>query len=77
MKAAKKPVSASMPISPNDEYPCTANVPPAASVKNPTIATVPPIIANVPAPMEISAINRTISLRKWTAACGTPANARR
>ena len=25
--------------------------------------TVPPIIANVPAPIEISAINRTISLR--------------
>lgn len=76
MNAAKNPVSASIPISPSDEYPCTANVPPAASVKNPTIATVPPIIASVPAPIEISAINRTISLRKCTAACGIPANAR-
>ena len=51
-------------------------MPPAAKVKNPTITTVPPIIANVPAPIEISAISRMISLRKCTAACGTPAIAR-
>ena len=39
------------------------------------MTTVPPIIANVPAPMEISAISRMISRRKCTAACGTPASA--
>ena len=40
------------------------------------MTTVPPIIASVPAPIEISAINRTISLRKCNVACGTPATAR-
>ena len=40
------------------------------------MTTVPPIIANVPAPMEISAISRMISRRKCTVACGTPASAR-
>src|SRR5262245_13438881 len=39
------------------------------------MTTVPPIIANVPAPIEISAISRLISRRKWTAACGTPPRA--
>jgi len=34
-----------------------------ANVRKPTITTVPPIIANVPAPMLISAISRMISLR--------------
>ncbi len=77
MNAARNPVSASIPILPSELYPCTANVPPAASVKkNPTITTVPPIIANVPAPMLISAINRMISFRKCNAACGVPAIAR-
>ena len=63
MKAAKNPVSASMPMLPSDEYPCTASVPPAARVRKPTMATVPPIMANVPAPMLISAISRMTSLR--------------
>ncbi len=76
MNAARNPVSASMPMLPSELYPWIANVPPAASVRKPTITTVPPIIASVPAPIEISAINRMISLRKCTAACGTPASDR-
>ena len=72
MNAAKNPVNASMPILPSELYPWTASVPPAARVKNPTIATVPPIIAKVPVPMLISATSRMTSLRKWTAAYGTP-----
>ncbi len=32
MKAARNPVRASMPMLPNEEWPCTAEVPPAASV---------------------------------------------
>jgi hypothetical protein len=64
MKAAKNPVSASMPMSPRELYPWTASVPPAARVRKPTMTTVPPIIAKVPAPIEISAISRTISRRK-------------
>ncbi len=47
-------------------------MPPVANVRNPTITSVPPIMANTPAPMEISAISRTISLRKCTAACNVP-----
>ena len=63
MNAARNPVSASMPIFPSELYPCTASVPPAASVRNPTMTTVPPIIAKVPAPMLISATRRMTSRR--------------
>ena len=75
MNAARNPVRASMPMLPSELYPCTARVPPAARVRKPTITTVPPIIANVPAPMLISAIRRMISWRKWIAACGMPPSA--
>ena len=63
MKAARNPVSASMPMLPKELYPWTASTPPVASVRKPTMTTVPPIIANVPAPMLISAIKRTTSRR--------------
>jgi hypothetical protein len=63
MNADRKPVSASMPIFPRLEYPCTARVPPVARVRKPTITRVPPIIASAPAPIEISAISRMTSRR--------------
>ena len=61
--AAKKPVKASTPILPNEAKPWMAISEPADSVTNPTIATVPPTTAIAPAPMPISAMRRTISLR--------------
>lgn len=70
-KADRNPVSASMPMLPSDEYPCTAMTPPEARVKNAATPTVPPIITRAPAPMVISAISRTVSLRYRVSALGT------
>ena len=61
--AARKPVNASTPILPREAKPWIAISDPAESVTKPTIATVPPTTAMAPAPMPISAIRRTISLR--------------
>ena len=61
--ADRKPVSASMPMLPSDEYPCTAMTPPEARVKKAATPTVPPIMTSAPAPMVISATRRIVSLR--------------
>ncbi|COY39383.1 Uncharacterised protein [Mycobacterium tuberculosis] len=61
--ADRNPVNASIPMSPSDEYPCTAITPPDARVKKAATPTVPPIMTSAPAPSVISATSRTVSFR--------------